>query len=155
MIRAVILWVHVLCGVVWVGACAVFILAAAASAGDPNESLAFAARAVPPINRLCLVLAIAIPLTGIGNLFFVARARGSALPAEFLGILAAKISLLVVMGVGLWGAWRAAAILQGASANPGAESRYEVSLHRIMASYGLIVAAGVGALGLGLWLSGT
>ena len=150
-----ILWVHVLCGVVWVGACAAFILAAAALAGEPDASLALAIRAVPPINRLCLVLAIAIPLTGIGNLFFVARARGSDLPPEFLGILAAKVSLLVVMAVGLWGARRAAAKLQGRSANREAESCYDANLHRIIASYGLIVAAGVGALGLGLWLSGT
>jgi hypothetical protein len=154
-IRAVILWVHVLCGVVWVGACATFILAAAALAAEPNESYAFALRSAPRINRLCVPMAVAIPITGIGNLLFATQARGSALPAEFLGILAAKVGLLAVMALGLLGAWRAAVILKGQSAIGATESRFEVDVRRIMASYGLIVGAGIAALGLGLWLSGT
>ena len=155
MIRAVILWVHVLSGVVWVGVCATFILAAAALAGEPNESYAFALRAAPRINRLCVPMAIAIPITGIGNLLFATLTRGSVLPAEFLGILAAKVGLLAFMALGLLGAWRAVAILRRQSAMGATESRYEVNVRRIVASYGLIVGAGIAALGLGLWLSGT
>jgi hypothetical protein len=151
----VILWVHVLCGVVWVGACATFILAAAALAGEPNESYAFAIRSAPRINRLCVPMAIAIPITGIGNLLFAIQARGLVLPAEFVGILAAKVGLLAVMALGLLSAWRAAGILKGQSAIETVDSRCGANVRRIMASYGFIVVAGIAALGLGLWLSGT
>ena len=154
-IRALILWVHVLCGVVWVGVCATFILAAAALAGEPNESYAFAIRSVPRINRLCAPLAIAIPITGIGNLLFATQAHGSVLPAEFLGILLAKVGLLAIMVLGLLRAWRAAAvILEKPSAMGVNELRCEFNIRQIIALYGLIVGAGIAALGLGLWLSG-
>jgi hypothetical protein len=155
MIRAVILWVHVLCGVVWVGACATFVLAAAALAGEPNGSYAFAIRVAPQINRLCVPMAIAIPITGIGNLVFAAQARGSVLPAQFIGIVAAKVGLLAVMALGLLSAWRAAVRLQEQSPMGPPESGSKVKVRRIMAAYGLIVGAGILALGLGLWLSGT
>ena len=152
-IRAVILWVHVLCGVVWVGACATFILAALA--GEPNEACVYAARVAPQINRLCVPLAIAIPVTGIGNLFFAVLARGRGLPTEFVVIIAAKIGLLAVMALALRAAARTAKILEE-KPPPGAPgSLDEVHVRSIVASYGLIVGAGIVALGLGLWLSGT
>ena len=154
-IKAVILWVHVLCGVVWVGACATFILAAVALAGEPDESYAFAVRSAPRINRLCAPLAIAIPITGIGNLLFATQAHGSVLPAEFIGILIAKVGLLAIMVLGLLGASRAAVLLKKPSAMGVTESRREVNIRQIIALYGLIVGAGIVALGLGLWLSGT
>ncbi|MBV8360767.1 MAG: hypothetical protein JO189_22950 [Deltaproteobacteria bacterium] len=150
-----ILWVHVLCGVVWVGVCATFILAAAALAGEPNESYAFAIRSAPRINRLCAPLAIAIPITGIGNLLFATQAHGSVLPAEFLGILVAKVGLLAIMVLGLLGAWRAVVILKGPPAMGVTESWCEVNIRQIIAWYGLVVGSGIVALGLGLWLSGT
>jgi hypothetical protein len=156
VVRAVILWVHVICGVGWVAACTTFVLAASALSGEPDESYAFAVKVAPQINRLCLPMAVAIPITGIGNLLFAARARSSGLPTEFVGILVAKVALLAIMVLGLSGAWRVAAILQGQSSPAGAaESPCGVSVRRIVAIYGLIVAAGVVALGLGLWLSGT
>src|SRR6266478_7407227 len=112
MISALILWAHVLCGVVWVGASATFVLAAAALAGEPEESYTFALKVAPQINRLCVPMAIVIPITGIGNLFFATHARGSVLPTEFIGIVAVKVGLLTVMAVALLGAWRAAVILE-------------------------------------------
>jgi uncharacterized membrane protein len=154
MIRAVILWIHVLCGVVWVGACATFVLASAALANEPQESYAFAVNVAPRINRVCVPAAVAIPLTGIGNLFFAAKAHGSVLPAEFLGIIALKVCLLAVMVLGLLAAWRVGVTLQGRSATEGPELQGEANVRRIMALYGLIVGAGIVALGLGLWLSG-
>jgi hypothetical protein len=155
MIGAVILWIHVLCGVVWVGVSATFVLAAMALAGEPGESYAFAVRAAPRINRLCVPMAIAIPITGMGNLLFAVHARGLVLPTEFLGILAAKVVLLAIMTLGLFGAWRAALKLHEQPQTGGSESHWENNVHRMMALYGLIVAAGIVALGLGLWLSGT
>jgi putative copper export protein len=153
--REVILWLHVLCGVIWVGACATFIVAAAAVLAESNESHAFAVRVAPQINRLCVPLAIAIPATGIGNLFFVAQARGADLPAEFIAIIAAKVGLLVIMAMALFGAWRAAPSLERQPRQGSIEPRREVNIRRIIAFYGLIVGAGIAALGLGLWLAGT
>jgi hypothetical protein len=155
MIGEVILWVHVLCGVAWIGICATFVLAATVLAGEPGESYAFAVKAAPRINRLCVPVAIAMPITGIGNLFFAAHARGVALPAEFLEIVAAKVVLLAVMAFGLLGAWQAALRLHGQSQTSESESYCQANVRRMTALYGLIVVAGIVALGLGLWLSGT
>lgn len=155
VLRAVILWVHVLCGVIWVGACATFVIAAAGLAGEPNESYAFALRVAPRINRLCAPLAIAVPITGIGNLLFAAQARGLVLPAEFIGIVTAKVGLLAIMALALLGAGRASEILQEQSARGAPVSRCETHIRRLRILYGLIVGAGIVALGLGLWLSGT
>jgi putative copper export protein len=149
-IRAVILWVHVVCGVVWVGACATFLLAAIAA--EPNDAFVYAVRIVPQINRLSMALAIAIPATGIGNLFFAMLARGSPLPTEFIGILVAKIGLLTVMLLALIAGCRATQKLEQ---KPLAGGRDDGNVRSIVACYGLIVGAGIAALGLGLWLSGT
>lgn len=151
-IRTVVLWVHVLSGVVWVGTCATFILAAVAS--EPNEASTFAIRVTPRINRLCVPLAIAIPLTGVGNLFFTILARRSLLPGEFIGILVAKIGLLAVMASALVASWR---VVERPEQTPplGASSVQEMKVRSIVVYYGLIVAAGTAALALGLWLSGT
>jgi uncharacterized membrane protein len=148
-IRSVILWVHVLCGVVWVGACATFILAAGASAQEPKDSYTLAIRIVPQINRFSVPLAFAIPITGIGNLFFAAQERGAGLPVEFVGIVAAKVVLLALMTLALGAAWRAVHSLMRLA--PMGEA---LSIRRIIASYGVIVGAGILALALGLWLSG-
>jgi hypothetical protein len=154
-IRAVILWIHVLCGVVWVGACATFLLAVAALAGEHKESNAFAVKIAPQVNRLCLPLAVAIPVTGIGNLWFAAQARGQALPAEFVGIVAAKVGLLAAMLVALSSAWSATPRLHGQACTAPFEPQSDFYVRRIIALHGLMAGMGVMALGLGLWLSGT
>jgi hypothetical protein len=154
-IGAVILWVHVLCGVVWVAVCATFILAAAALGGEPKESSVFVIKIAPQINRLSVPLAIAIPVTGIGNLLSAVRTRGSTLPVEFIGIVAAKIGLLVIMALALVAAWHAAQRLDERLPMGASEPLDEVNIRRVMAFYGLIVGSGIVALGLGLWLSGT
>lgn len=152
IIRAVILWMHVLSGVICVGTCATFVLAAVAS--EPSDASTLALRVAPRINRLCLSLAIAIPLTGIGNLFFIVVDRGARVPGEFIAILAAKVGLLAVMTAALLVAWRVAEKLERTPA-VGSHSGEVVKIRSIVACYGLIVAAGIAALGLGLWLSGT
>jgi hypothetical protein len=154
-VRAVILWIHVLSGVLWVGACATFMVAAAGLAGEPNELDAFVVRITPHINRLCVPLAIAIPATGVGNLFFAVQARGAVLPSEFIVIVGAKVGLLAIMALALLGAWRATPRLEKQTPRGAVGSRVELNVRRIVAFYGLIVAGGIVALGLGLWLSGT
>jgi uncharacterized membrane protein len=153
-IRGLVLWVHVLCGVVWIGASAAFILASAASTSEPSESSALIIRTAPQINRLCLPLAVAIPATGIANLFFAVRAHGSTLPAEFMGIIAAKLGLLALMVWALMTAWHATQRLERHGLTGPSETAAKVYARRILASYGVIVGAGMVALGLGLWLSG-
>jgi hypothetical protein len=108
----------------------------------------------PQINRLCVPMAIAIPATGVGNLFFSARAYGEALPPAFIAIVLTKVGLLAVMALALMGASRAALTLQEQSRVAASEPPLKVNLRRIISWYAVIVGAGVVALGLGLWLSG-
>lgn len=150
-----VLWIHALCGVAWVGACASFVLAAVALSGERGELREFAIRTAPRINRVCLVLACAIPLSGTGNLIFAARARGFALPREFIGILSAKVALYAVMALLLRTAWSAETALRAKLAAEAGNAAETVEIHKLMKFYGFSVAAGALALGLGLWLSGS
>jgi hypothetical protein len=95
-----------------------------------------------------------IPITGIGNLFFAARERGQRLPAEFLGILTAKLALLVIMALALWRAGRAAQSIGNEPVAVG-DDRIGDSMRELITFYALIMGAGTIALALGFWLSGT
>jgi hypothetical protein len=148
-LRAIILWTHALCGVAWVGATASFVIAAAALGGEAEELSRFATNTAPRINRVGAALALVIPLTGIGNLAYAARAHRDALPPEFVGLLAAKITLFAAMAAALAAAWRAETKAEGDSGYAAA------NVGRLMRLYGLIVALGAVTLGLGVWLSGT
>ena len=139
--REVILWVHVLCGVAWIGTSASFVIAAAAIAGEERERREFVARTAPRIGRLCAIIACVIPLTGLVNLAYVVHARSAALPAEFTGILAAKIALFAAMVAALGVAQRG--------------PRQRDARVRAPSLYGVMAALGTIALALGLWLSGT
>lgn len=151
-LRAIILWIHALCGVVWVGASASFVIAVAALGGENRELSRFASNTAPRINRIGAILALVIPLTGIGNLVYAARAHGYALPPEFVGILAVKITLFAAMAAALAAAWRA----ESAAAETKATSTFAAAnVRKLMRLYGLIIAMGAVALGLGVWLSGT
>jgi uncharacterized membrane protein len=173
-LRTVILWVHVLCGVVWVGASAGIALAAAALSGEPEEWTNFATRSVPRINRVCVAAASVIPVTGIANLAFVARTYRGALPAPFIAILSAKVAIFAAMAAALWAAWGAGSAIEArrtlgearsalgeapralgeaGSASGGGNSA--ASIRKLIALYATIVILGAMALGLGLWLSGT
>jgi len=150
-----ILWVHALCGVIWVAACASFVLAAMALSAEPAEWHAFAARSAPRINRLCAVIACLIPLTGIGNLVFAGRAHNHLLPAAFVGILSAKIGLFAAMVIALGAAWKAGTPAGSADVIPAGIDAEAARVRQLMRLYGIIVVFGAVALGLGLWLSGT
>ncbi len=154
ILRSAILWMHVLSGVLWVGLCATFVLAAAISSGRFSDSSAFDISVVAQINRVCVLLALAIPLTGVANLFFVFRQYGH-LSAQFVAIVLAKIGLLGLMSLALGISLRAVRRLRPASSNRAANSPQVANLRPIVAAYGVIVGAGIVALGLGLWLSGS
>jgi hypothetical protein len=151
-LSTVILWVHVLCGVAWVGASACVALAGGVLSGETDEWRRFASRSLPLINRLCVAVASLIPITGIANLTFVAQARHGVLPAAFVAVLSAKIALYAGMGTALWAAWRIGTPAGGRNApaevDPG-------SVRRLTGLYAIIVVLGAIALGLALWLSGT
>jgi uncharacterized membrane protein len=149
---SIVLTIHVLCGVLWVGACASFVLAASALNRESEEWRDFALKVTPRINRINLLAACAIPLTGLGNLYFAGRVRGFKFPPEFLGVLSAKIVLFLAMAAALMAAWSAEASMRAQGAQGNIDVR---ASRRLVRLYGVTVAMGTVALALGLWLSGT
>jgi putative copper export protein len=151
-VASIVLTIHVLCGVLWVGACASFVLAASALNRESGEWREFALKVAPRINRINLMLACAIPLTGLGNLYFAGRARGFHFPAQFSELLSAKVVLFVAMALALTAAWSAEAAMNRDQKTGSIDVRASGRLVRL---YGITVALGTVALALGLWLSGT
>jgi hypothetical protein len=152
ILQTAILWVHVLSGVLLVGLCGTFILGVTLL-GDPlEESSGFDISVVRQINRVCAVLAFAIPITGLANLLFAVREHGQ-LSGGFIEIVGAKIGLLGLMILALGASSRAARRTSPAAAGRRA-SCCQAKLRQIIVAYGVIVGAGIAALGLGLWLSG-
>jgi hypothetical protein len=149
MLRIVFLWIHVLCGALWVAVSLSFVLAAGAS--TESERAGFASRVAPVLNRLNLAAIVILPLSGIANLVFVARERHFILPAAFVEVLGAKLLLLCGMAAALAAAWGAAVGLDS-SAPPGASDAGE---RRLVWLYGAMAAMGAVALMLGLWLAGS
>jgi hypothetical protein len=155
-LKTVVLWIHALCGVALVGVCGSFVLAAAALSAETKECHDFAVRSAPRIGRLCVVIACVIPLIGICNLVFAARARGATLPTEFVGILAAKIALFTAMAFAIRAASRAESAMRiGFPTGDDGDHETAGQIRRLMTLYGLTMAMGAIALALGLWLSGT
>jgi hypothetical protein len=144
MLRSAFLWIHVVCGSLWIAVSLSFVLAAGASTGE--ERAGFAARVAPRLNRLNLAAIVLLPLTGIANLFYVARARHFSLPTAFVEVLGAKLLLLCGMAAALAIAWGAAESL--GSGMQGGE-------RRLLWLYGTMAAMGAVALMLGLWLAGS
>ncbi len=140
-----ILWIHVLCGAGWIGACLIFVLASTALGSQPAELREFIGRVAPRTNRIGIVCALLIPATGLANFGYAARKHSYQLPAEFEGILATKLLLLGAMVLMLM---RASKLLGSQTQEPQNESR------RLAVAYGVIAGCGAIALILGLWLSG-
>ncbi len=140
-----ILWIHVLCGAGWIGACLIFVLASTALGGQPAELREFIDRVAPRTNRIGIVCALLIPVTGLTNFAYAARKHNYQLPVEFDGIVATKLVLLGAMVLMLV---RAIKLRSSRANEPQAES------HRLAFAYGVIAGCGAVALILGLWLSG-
>ena len=153
---AVVLWIHVLCGVVWVGTCASFVLAASAIAAESAEWRAFAMRAAPRINRINVVTACTIPLTGLGNLVYLGMTRRTPFPPAFFAVLSLKVLIYCAMGIMLAASMAAETAMRADYAqDDGANEAGDGALRRLVRLYGLIAAFGTVALVLGLWLAGT
>jgi hypothetical protein len=158
VIRSVVLWVHVLCGVIWVGTTASFLLAISAMTAESAEWRDFALRAAPRINRINVVAALIIPMTGAGNLFWAALMRRSPFPPAFVGIVAIKVVLFFIMGVMLAAAFAAERTMRESFAGERPDHDFHdgvAALRRLVRLYGTIAALGGVALVLGLWLAGT
>jgi hypothetical protein len=158
VIRSVVLWVHVLCGLIWVGTSASFLLAISAMTAESAEWRDFALRAAPPINRINVVAALIVPMTGAGNLFSAALTRRSPFPPAFVGIVAIKVVLFFIMGVMLAAAFAAERTMRESFAGERLDCDFGdgvAALRRLVRLYGAIATLGVIALCLGLWLAGT
>ena len=153
VVRSVVLWIHVLCGVLWVGTCASFLLAASAITAESDEWREFAIRTAPRINRINVVPALIVPMTGAGNLFSAAMTRRTPFPPAFIGIVSIKVVLFFIMGVTLAASFAAERSMREGFAEGTAAGA--AGVHRLVRLYGTVAALGTVALGLGLWLAGT
>jgi uncharacterized membrane protein len=153
VIRSVVLWIHVLCGVVWVGVCASFLLAISAMTTDSAEWRDFAIRTAPRINRISAVTALIVPMTGAGNLFSAALMRKTPFPPAFVGIVVIKVVLFFFMGVMVAAAFAAERRMRESFEENNGDGA--IALKRLVRLYGTIASLGTVALVLGLWLAGT
>ncbi len=151
-LAGIVLWLHVVCGVAWIGACAGLVVA---SYGLANENSALAAlilRAAPQINRLGIVCGGLIVLTGLGNLAFVS-ARRRTLPEEFAAIVLAKVALLALMGFAWWRVIEEFSTIRKSAAQAVGPD-FHTKSRALLRWYEAVIAAGLLALALGLWLAG-
>ena len=131
-----ILWIHATAGALWIGACACFVIAALALTPGTNEHRNFVVRSAPKIDRLAILAAALLLLTGLVNLAQAAISRQFAFSTAFTTVLAIKIVLYVAM----------LAIMRS--------SMKTAAIDRKVKAHAAIVAMGSIALLLGLWLIG-
>ena len=149
----VALWVHGICGALWMGASACFAIACLALTAGSAEQRDFLQNGAARINRLAMAAAVVLPLTGVFNWSqAIATHRGTLSPV-FSGILAAKIALYLLMLLALTLAirtlpqslneWRRGDALAPARA-----------ISTMIKAHAAIVAMGAMAMILGVWLTG-
>jgi putative copper export protein len=132
-----ILWIHATAGALWIGACACFVIAALALTPGTNEHRNFVDRSAPKIDRLAILAAALLLLTGLVNLAQAAISRQFAFSTAFTTVLAIKIVLYIAMLAIMRSSMKTAAIDR------------KVKAHAAIAAMGSI------ALLLGLWLIGS
>jgi len=132
-----ILWLHATAAAFWIGACACFVIASLATTPGSPEQQNLAMRAAPKINRLAILAASLLLLTGLVNLFQAAISRRFAFSTAFTTVLAIKILLYIAMLATMRASMKTAAI------------------DRMIRAQAAIVAMGSIALLLGLWLIGS
>ena len=132
-----ILWIHATAGALWIGACACFVIAGLALRPGSDEHRNFVVRSAPQIDRLAILAAALLFLTGFVNLFEAGISRHFAFSTAFTTVLAIKILLFIAMFAAM--RW---------SMKTGA-------MNRMVKAHAAIVAMGSIALLLGLWLIGS
>ena len=151
-LRAAVLWIHVLSGAVWIGACACLAIAVSALAAGSDEFRDFATRGVPTLTRVNVAAAVTLVITGAARLLMLAIAGGFVPSTMFIDVLLMKVVLFAAMAIALGGSLRAAATLRAEGGN-GAESA--LSARRVAVLSGLTAGLGGAAMLLGLWLIGS
>jgi len=152
-LRAAVLWIHVLSGAVWIGACACLAIAVSALAAGSGEFRDFATRGVPTLNRVNVAAAVTLVITGAARLLILVMAGGFVPSTMFIDVLLMKVALFAAMAIALGGSLRAAAMLR-AEDGSGAESAI-ASARRVAVLSGLTAGLGGAAMLLGLWLIGS
>ena len=132
-----ILWIHATAGALWIGACACFVIAGLALTPGSDEHRNFVVRSAPKIDRLAILAAALLLLTGLANLVQAAISRQFAFSTAFTTVLAIKIVLYITMLVMM------------------RSSMKTTAMDRILKAHAAIVAMGAVALLLGLWLIGS
>jgi putative copper export protein len=132
-----ILWIHATAGALWIGACACFVIAALALTPGTDEHRNFVARSAPKIDRLAMLAAALLLLSGFVNLAQAAIAREFAFSTAFTTVLAIKILLYIAMLAAMRVSMKTSA------------------MNRTLKAHTAIVAMGSIALLLGLWLIGS
>jgi len=149
------LWIHAGAGATWIGACACFVIAGLALTPGSVEQRNFAVGAAPKIDRLALITASLLFLTGLLNLYITGLWNGlAAFSTAFIIVLAIKIGLFIAMVSAMHWTMRIGAVIKAVierertDALPGA-------ITRMVKAHAAVVAMGGIALMLGLWLMGT
>ncbi len=150
-LKAAVLWIHVLSGAVGIGACACLAIAVSALTAGSDEFRDFAIRGVPALNRVNVVVAATVAVTGVTRLVMM-MAGGFVPSAMFIDVLLMKVALLAGMATALAGSIRAAAVLK-ADGGSGAESA--PSARKVAMFSGLAAGLGGAAMMLGAWLVGS
>lgn len=147
---AAVLWLHAISGAILVLACICLAVAGAALIAEEEGGEDFARRVLPGLNWLASAGAVLLLVTGVGNLIAAGAARHYRFSATFIEVLAAKLTLFVLIGGGLWGLWGVAARARRAGA-----SREGSGLRRLVILAAACALMGAMALALGLWLVGS
>ena len=135
-LRTVLLWLHVLAALLWIGSSACIAIAGVVAASNQEESSDLK-RVIPRLNRLNFSAAIVVGSAGLLNLLLVARLRGFRLSLNFSAILALKVMLYLLM----------LSILVAALRSSGTS--------RAAINSALTAGLGILAMGLGIWLAGS
>jgi hypothetical protein len=154
LFRNVILWAHAAAGGIWIAACACFVIAGLAIEDGSEEQLSFVRRGIVRINRLALVMAAILLLSGAANIANAGMMRGWHLHAGFLLVLAAKIAIFIVMAAALAVTARAAARTR-AIAESGNHGAVSGAIRPMVRAHFAMLVLGSVALVLGLWLVGS
>jgi hypothetical protein len=153
-----ILWIHATAGALWIGACACFVIAALALTPGTNEHRNFVVRSAPKIDRLAMLAAGVLFLTGLLNLVQAEISRQAALSnpfsTAFITVLAIKILLFIAMVSVMHWSMRIAAVIRTVIER-GTTDALPSSLNRMLNAHAAVVAMGSIALLLGLWLIGS
>jgi len=149
-----ILWIHAGAGAIWIGACACFVIAGLALTPGSAEQRNFAVSAAPKIDRLAMLAAGLLFLTGLLNLTEAGLWRHLAFSTAFITILAIKVGLFIAMVSAMHWSMRIAAAMRAAIERGGIDNLAS-AVNRMVKTHAVVVAMGSIALMLGLWLMGT